>query len=71
MPETAPACRIETTITSLAHQFADGLLRPEGAKYEPKPGDPLVVELNIYPDELEQFLGMKDTVLTSVNAMGL
>ena len=67
----APACRVETTITHLADRLATWLLLPERPADPALVGNPVVADLNIYPDELESLLAKSETVLSAVNDMDL
>ena len=67
----ATAWPTETAITYLAHQLADWVLSADGKVVAPAPGDAVVTELNIYPDELNSLLEARQSVLTVVAALDL
>ena len=61
----------ETAITYLAHHLADWVLSTDNQVAAPAPGDPVVTELNIYPDELSCLLEKRESVLAAVAALDL
>ena len=65
------AFQTETAITSLAHQLADWVLGADGTVTPPESGDPVILELNIYPDELNSLLERRESVLAMVTALDL
>ena len=63
----ATTFQVETATTYLSARLADWVIA-EGASTALL-ADPVLVALNIYPDDFESLLAKKDAVVTSVNAM--
>jgi putative nucleotidyltransferase with HDIG domain len=69
--EHATAFRQECLLTCVADQLASHLLTPDEMPEETLREHPVFAELNLYPQDIDQLMKVKDQVLAIVNAMNL
>lgn len=69
--EHATAFRQECMLTFVADRLASHLLTPEEMPEDSLRDHPVFAELNLYPQDIDKLLTIKDHVLTIVNAMNL
>ncbi len=67
----ATAFRQECLLTCVADRLASHLLTPDEMPEETLREHPVFAELNLYPQDTDQLITIKDQVLTIVNAMNL
>lgn len=67
----ATAFRQECLLTCVADRLASHLLTPDEVSEETLREHPVFGELNLYPQDIDQLLQIKDQILTIVNAMNL
>lgn len=67
----AAAFRQECLLTCASDKLASHVLAPEDLPEESLRTQPAFAELNLYPNDIEQLLTMKDQVLAVVNALNL
>lgn len=65
----APSFQKETMITYLSSQLATWILNPEKLSEEALRSDPVLQELNFYPDDVDQLLAKKEAVLSVVGSL--
>ncbi len=67
----ATAFRQECVLTCASDRLASHLLTPDEMPEETLREHPVFAELNLYPQDIDQLMKVKDHVLTIVNAMNL
>lgn len=67
----AESFRQECLLTCASDRLASHVLSPEDMPDESLRADPVFAELNLYPNDIDQLLTMKDHVLAVVNALNL
>lgn len=67
----ADSFRQECLLTCASDRLASHLLKPEKMPDESLRAEPVFAELNLYPNDIDQLLTMKDHVLAVVNALTL
>jgi putative nucleotidyltransferase with HDIG domain len=67
----ATAFRQECLLTCVADRLASHLLTPDEVSEETLREHPVFGELNLYPQDIDQLIKIKEQVLTIVNAMNL
>lgn len=67
----ATAFRQECLLTCVADRLASHLLTPDEMPEDTLREHPVFTELNLYPQDIDQLLKLKDQVLAIVNAMNL
>lgn len=67
----ADSFRQECLLTCASDRLASHLLTPEEIPDESLRAEPVFAELNLYPNDIDQLLTMKDHVLAVVNALNL
>lgn len=67
----ADSFRKECLLTCASDRLASHLLTPEEMPDESLRAEPVFAELNLYPNDIDQLLTMKDHVLAVVNALNL
>jgi putative nucleotidyltransferase with HDIG domain len=67
----ATAFRQECLLTCVADRLASHLLTPDEMPEETLREHPVFAELNLYPQDIDQLITIKEQVLTIVNAMNL
>ncbi len=67
----AASFRQECMLTCVADRLATHLLTPDEMPEDTLRDHPVFAELNLYPNDIDQFLAGKDKVLAMVNAMNL
>lgn len=70
-PFDAPTFRKETLITALASRLGLWIVEPQSDSPEQLAADEAFVELNIYPDEVDDLLEKQDDVRAEVSALEL
>ncbi len=69
--EQAPTFRQEVMITCLADRLATYLLNPEAFDERTVRDHPVFADLNLYPNDVDTLLAVKDKVLAVVEAMAI
>lgn len=69
--EHATVFRQECMLTFVADRLASHLLTPEEMPEDSLRDHPVIAELNLYPNDVDQLLAGKDKVLAIVNALNL
>lgn len=67
----ADSFRQECLLTCTSDRLASHILTPEEMPDETLRAEPVFAELNLYPNDIDQLLTMKDHVLAVVNALNL
>lgn len=67
----ADSFRQECLLTCSSDRLASHVLAPEDMPDESLRAEPVFAELNLYPNDIDQLLSMKDHVLAVVNALNL
>ncbi|MBX3321106.1 MAG: hypothetical protein KF890_14590, partial [Nitrospira sp.] len=67
----ADSFRQECLLTCTSDRLATHVLTPEEMPDETLRAEPVFAELNLYPNDIDQLLTMKDHVLAVVNALNL
>jgi HD-like signal output (HDOD) protein len=67
----ADSFRQECVLTCAADKLASHLLAPDDVPEETLRAHPVFVELNLYPNDIDQLMKTKDHVLAVVNALNL
>ena len=62
---------LEVTMTTLAGHFATHVLMREGLSDEVLRGHPALTALNFYPEEIDELLAKRDTIVQAVDAIPL
>ena len=62
---------LEVTMTTLAGHFATHVLMPEGLSDEGLRGHPALTALNFYPEEIDELLAKRHTIVQAVEAIPL
>jgi putative nucleotidyltransferase with HDIG domain len=69
--EQAPKCKRECALTYLADRFATNLLTPAEMEEAQLREDPVLADLNLYPDDVDALVGAKEKIRNLVEAMNL